>query len=67
LATTTIKEDTQLLVTREVAAKLRCTPATVRELVNGGRLRPIRLSPKGHLRFRLEDVERLIAGEKPDE
>jgi excisionase family DNA binding protein len=67
LTTTTIKGDTQLLVTREVAAALRCTPATVRELVNAGRLSPVRLSPKGHLRFRFEDVERLIAGEKPDE
>jgi excisionase family DNA binding protein len=56
-----------VILTREVAERLGCSPKTVRELVATGRLNPVRLSPRGHLRFRLEEIENLIAGEKPDE
>jgi excisionase family DNA binding protein len=48
---------------KEVAVTLRCSPKHVRNLVADGVLEPIRLSPKGHFRFRAEDVERLISGE----
>jgi Helix-turn-helix domain len=54
----------RLLLANEVAAVLRCTPRRVRQLTADGVLNPIRLSPQGHLRFRAEDIERLIAGEE---
>ena len=50
---------TELLTTKEVAAILRCTPATVRRLARTGKLpEPLRLT--GQLRWRKEDVERLL-------
>jgi DNA-binding transcriptional MerR regulator len=54
----------RLLATKEVARALGCSVKTVRQtLVANGVLTPIRLSPQGYLRFRSEDVERLISGE----
>jgi len=52
-----------LLSTREVARFLRCRPKKVRELAAEGVLQPVRLGENGHLRFRAEDVERLVRGE----
>jgi DNA-binding transcriptional MerR regulator len=48
---------------KEVATQLNCRPEHIRLLVKRGLLKPVRLSPEGWLRFRAEDVERLIAGE----
>jgi excisionase family DNA binding protein len=48
---------------KEVAAQLNCQPEHIRVLVARGLLKPVRLSPRGRYRFRVEDVERLIAGE----
>jgi excisionase family DNA binding protein len=64
---TNLTQDRAVILTREVAERLGCSPKTVRELVATGRLNPVRLSPRGHLRFRVEDVEALIAGENPGE
>jgi excisionase family DNA binding protein len=47
---------------REVAYLLGVRPARVRELVASGALPSVRLGEQGWHRFRLEDVERLIAG-----
>jgi excisionase family DNA binding protein len=46
-----------MLFVGEVAAMLRLTPDTVRELVAEGRLPAVRLRNKGRLMFRLEDVQ----------
>jgi excisionase family DNA binding protein len=55
----------RLLATKEVARALGCSAKTVRQtLVANGVLTPIRLTPQAHMRFRPEDVERLIAGEE---
>ena len=53
----------RLLTTDEVAGILRTSPWGVRRLVSGGRLRAIRLTPHGRLRFRAEEVKQLIEGE----
>jgi DNA-binding transcriptional MerR regulator len=62
--TDTLTRPRRLLLTKEVAALLECSPKRVRELAADGLLVPVRLTPLGHLRFRREDVERLVAGEK---
>jgi excisionase family DNA binding protein len=51
----------------EVAYMLGCSPRRVRELAAEGLLQSVRFGPKGHLRFRVEDIEAFMAGEKPDE
>lgn len=56
-----------LLSAKEVARILGCDPAMVRILVAEGCLKLVRLGPRGWHRFRREDVEALIAGEKPHE
>ena len=56
----------RLLLTREVAAALRIGVERVHELVALGVLTPVRLTPRGHFRFRVEDVERLIGGQHGD-
>ena len=48
-----------LLTTTEVANALRAHPETVRRWVRDGRLLAIEL-PGGMLRFRREDIERLL-------
>jgi excisionase family DNA binding protein len=53
----------RLLRAKEVARMLGVTPWRVRELVANGDLPSVRLGAHGWHRFRLEDVERLIAGE----
>jgi predicted DNA-binding transcriptional regulator AlpA len=55
----------RLLRTREVAEMLACSRARVHQLAQTGVLSPVRLVPLGDLRFRVEDVERLIAGDNP--
>jgi hypothetical protein len=54
--------DRRLLRTSEVATMLACSRGRVHQLARAGVLRPVRLVPLGDLRFRVEDVERLIAG-----
>jgi excisionase family DNA binding protein len=54
-----------LMTSREVAAVLRVTPDRVYELVAAGRLTPLQLVAGGRFRFRVEDVEALIAGRAP--
>ena len=53
-----------LLRAREVAQILGVDPSRVRELVASGDLPSVRLGAHGWHRFRLADVERLIAGEE---
>jgi excisionase family DNA binding protein len=53
----------RLLRAKEVAHILGVDPSRVRELVANGDLPSIRLGVHGWHRFRLEDVEQLIAGE----
>jgi len=53
----------RLLATKEVARALGCSVKTVRRtVVANGVLTPIRLTPQGHMRFRPDDVDRLVAG-----
>jgi predicted site-specific integrase-resolvase len=52
-----------LLLAKDVAVMLACSTKHVHNLVDAGRLNPVRLSPRGHLRFRPEDIERIISGE----
>jgi excisionase family DNA binding protein len=52
----------RLLRAKEVADILGVTPDRVRELVASGDLPSVRFGEHGWHRFRLEDVERLIAG-----
>jgi excisionase family DNA binding protein len=49
---------------REVAELLGISTKRVRELVATGELPSVRLGSQGWHRFRAEDVERLIAGER---
>jgi excisionase family DNA binding protein len=51
---------------QEVADLLGVTRWKVLELVADGQLRSVRFGENGWHRFRVEDVERLIAGEEPD-
>jgi excisionase family DNA binding protein len=48
------------LRTREVAQLLDVDPSTVRRFAAAGILPAIRLTPRSPLKFRLEDVERLL-------
>lgn len=60
---TELHAEPRLLTTREVAQILRITAGHVQNLVVEGVLTPVRFTPRGHYRFRTEDVDRLIAGE----
>jgi len=55
----------RLLTSGQVAEILGVSRERVQILARQGTLTPIRFGPKGRLRFRVEDVERLIAGEGP--
>ncbi|QSM88763.1 helix-turn-helix DNA binding protein [Mycobacterium phage prophi91-3] len=52
--------DIALFTTSEVADRLRVDSSTIRKWVAKGQLKAITL-PGGHHRFRLEDVEALLA------
>jgi excisionase family DNA binding protein len=52
----------RLVKAREAAAMLGCSRPHVYVLIKAGVLRPVRLHPTGDLRFRVTDIERLIAG-----
>jgi excisionase family DNA binding protein len=60
----TIAAEPRLYRASEVARILGVTSARVRELAADGQLPSVRLGEQGWHRFRLEDVERLIAGEE---
>lgn len=60
---TTVERQPELLLTHEVAEMLRCSPRRLHELVAEGRLRPLRLTAQGHMRFRRDEIEALIRGE----
>ena len=49
---------------KEVARILGVSPARMRELVATGQLESVRLDGTGWHRFRPEDVERLISGDR---
>jgi excisionase family DNA binding protein len=53
----------RLLRAKEVAQILGVDPKRVRELVATGDLPSVRLGGAGWHRFRIEDIEHLIAGE----
>jgi excisionase family DNA binding protein len=57
-----VTELPKLLTAREVAAVLRVTPERVQQLAREGRIPAIRIGERGGYRFRIEDVERTIAG-----
>jgi excisionase family DNA binding protein len=61
---TTVTEP-RLIRASEVARMLGVHISTVRELAESGELRSVRLGGTGWRRFRIEDIERLIAGEEP--
>ena len=46
----------KLLLCEEVAALLRVSPDTVRDMVREGRLRAARVRPRGRLLFEYDDV-----------
>jgi excisionase family DNA binding protein len=58
------KSPTDVLITPEVAALLRCHPETVYRLVADGKLHAVKVGRGGgrHFRFRREDVEAFLAG-----
>jgi hypothetical protein len=49
---------------RAVAERYSYTPQGIRELVALGVLHPVRLTPRGHYRFRAEEVEQLVSDER---
>jgi excisionase family DNA binding protein len=53
----------RLLNTEQVAQRLGVSRFCVRRLAASGQLRAIRFGCRGHLRFPVEEVERLIGGE----
>lgn len=55
-----------LLGVREVAELMAVSPWTVRRYVADGTLTAIRFHSRSRLRFRREDVERLLAGSPED-
>ena len=55
-------QEPRLVLARDVATALGCSTKRVRQISANGLLEAVRLSPRGHLRFRAEDVERLIRG-----
>lgn len=62
MATTT--PGRRLYTAAEVARILGVTLQSVRQLVTDGQLRSIRFGPYGWHRIPVEEVERLIAGER---
>jgi len=48
------------LTTREAADQLHVSKATLYRLTRAGLLPSVRLSPRGQLRFRVEDLDALI-------
>ncbi len=54
----------RLLRAKEVARIIGVRPRRVRELVQEGKLRSVRLSDAGWYRFDPRDVERLVTGGK---
>jgi excisionase family DNA binding protein len=63
-AASQLREAIGLLTSRQVAQRLNLSVWAVRRLVAAGHLPAVRFGPRGHLRFRSEEVERLIAGER---
>jgi excisionase family DNA binding protein len=55
----------RLLKASEVAALYGLHRDTIRQLVADGKLQSVRIGEHGWHRFRVEDVERFIAGEAP--
>lgn len=56
----------RLLTTDEVAGILGVSPDVILGLAHQGVLPSVRLTPRAPFRFRVEDVERLIAGKNPE-
>lgn len=50
-----------LLTKAEACTVLRVSPSTLERLVTRGRLAGVQYTPRGHLRFRRVDLERLVA------
>jgi hypothetical protein len=55
----------RLLKTSEVAIMLGVSRQWVDGLARNGVLTPVRLVPRGDMRFRVEEIESLIRGDKP--
>jgi excisionase family DNA binding protein len=63
----TATHPTAYLTTREVAELLRRSAADVRALVAEGRLRAVRLRPRGALLFEADEVRRALREARPQE
>ena len=57
----------QLLTTSEVAELLRLSPSRVCELAAAGEIPAVRVSRKGHLRFRAADIEAMLSPRRAEE
>jgi DNA (cytosine-5)-methyltransferase 1 len=54
----------QLLTINEVAKMLRVHPETLRRWDNDGKLKSIRVSERGHRKYKKSDIEILLQSEK---
>ena len=58
---TDVLDDVRLLRAREAAALLSVSVRSLDKLVDDGLLRPVRLHPTAHRRFRIRDIAALVA------
>lgn len=61
------RDELTLLNSRQAAAQLGIGLFTLRRLIAEGTLKPVRLRPGGHPRFRLGDLHALAADTKEDD
>ena len=61
-----LMSEPRLVSTLQAARLLGVHPDTVRRAAKAGRIEPIRLGERGHLRFRVREIERIArGGERP--
>ena len=65
-ANATPTEHARLVNAREAAAMLGVSVYTVRRAVREGELRALRFRRRGHLRFRVADLEEIVSGRPQD-
>ncbi len=63
----TAVHEPRLVSLRQAALELDVHPETLRRAIVAGRLHAVRLGPRGWLKVRREDVERLIAGQEAEQ
>jgi excisionase family DNA binding protein len=57
----TTTELPRLMTTREVAEALRMSPGRVADFARAGHIPAIRIGERGELRFRTDDIARLVS------